>query len=189
MFDLTKRRDFVAAAVLFEGGLIGIAVVLGWWFEVAPLARLSWNVAAVGWALGATIPMFALFLVMSRYPVGPLRRIKQFLFEALGPSLLACRWYDLLLVAALAGIGEELLFRGVLQPLMNIFWSNLVFGLAHFITPTYFVLAGLLGAYLGWLLECSGNILAPVIAHGLYDFLAFLAVACELRRERAHAHH
>jgi membrane protease YdiL (CAAX protease family) len=60
-------------------------------------------------------------------------------------------------------------------------WSNVIFGLAHFVTPTYALLAGILGGYLGWLFTVSGNLLAPIIAHGLYDFLAFLVVARECR--------
>ena len=82
---------------------------------------------------------------------------------------------------------EELLFRGVLHPLAGPFWSNVLFGLAHFITPTYAVLAGLLGAYLGGLLELSENLLAPIITHGLYDFLAFLVVARECRQTVTHS--
>jgi membrane protease YdiL (CAAX protease family) len=182
MFDLTRRCDFLGVAILFEGSLIGIAEALGWWFGIDPLARFSWDAQGGAWGVAASLPMFALFLLSYRFPAGPLVRIKQFLHEALGPSLVACRWYDLLLVAAVAGLGEELLFRGVLHPLAGPLWSNVLFGLAHFITPTYAVLAGLMGAYLGGLLELSENLLAPIITHGLYDFLAFLVVARECRR-------
>ena len=182
MLDLSNRRDFVAVAVLFEGSLIGVAGSLGWWFEVRPLASLVWDWRGIIWGVAGTIPILALFLLMNRYPVGPLRKIKQFLIDALGPSLAACRWYDLLLVAAVAGIGEEILFRGVLQPLAGPVWSNVLFGLVHFITPTYALLAGLLGGYLAWLLHASENLMAPIIAHGLYDFLAFLVVARECRQ-------
>lgn len=188
MVDLTRRYDFLGAAVLFEGSLIGVAGALGWWFEIDPLGQLAWDVGGLLWGLAATLPMIGLFLAANRYPLGPLRRIKELLHEALGPSLATCRWYDLLLIAAVAGFGEEVLFRGVLQPLMNLFWSNVVFGLVHFITPAYALLAGAIGAYLGWLLNESGNILAPVIAHGLYDFLAFLVVAREYRETAAATH-
>jgi len=181
MFDLTDRYSFLSVAVLFEGGLIGIASALGWWFSVDPLMQLAWTWPGLLWGLAATIPMFALFLASNRFPIGPLRGIKHFLHEVLGPSLVVCRWYDLLLVAAVAGIGEELLFRGVLQPLMGTFWSNVIFGLVHFITLPYAILAGLIGGYLGWLLNESENILAPIITHGLYDFLAFLVVARDCR--------
>jgi membrane protease YdiL (CAAX protease family) len=184
MFDLTNRYDFLGVAILFEGGLVGVAGALGWWFGVDPLSRLSWEGRGVAWGAAATVPMIGFFLVATRLPLGPLQEIKQFLLEALGPSLAACRWYDLLLVAAVAGVGEELLFRGVLHPLAGPVWSNVLFGLAHFITPTYAILAGLLGHFLGWLLDYSENILAPIIAHGLYDFLAFLVVVREFRRNR-----
>jgi uncharacterized protein len=184
MFDLTNRYDFLSVAILFEGSLIGVAGGVGWWFGVEPLASLAWNLRGVAWGVAGTLPMFALFLLGNRYAVGPLKKIKQFLIDALGPSLVACRWYDLLLVAAVAGLSEELLFRGVLHPLIGHIWSNILFGLVHFITPVYAVLAGLLGGYLGWLLNASENLLAPIIAHGLYDFLAFLAVARECRKAR-----
>ena len=169
-------------AILFEGSLIGVAGALGWWYRIDPLAQFDWDLRGVAWGFGGTLPMFALFLLAHRFPLGPLLKIKHFLREALGPSLVVCRWYDLLLVAAVAGLGEELLFRGVLHPLTGPFWSNVVFGLAHFITPTYAILAGLMGGYLGGLLELSGNLLATIMTHGLYDFLAFLIVARECRQ-------
>ncbi len=184
MFDLSNRYDFLSAAILFEGSLIAVAGGVGWWFGIEPLAALAWDRQGVIWGVAGTVPMFALFLLGNRYSIGPLRTIKQFLVEALGPSLVACRWYDLLLVAAVAGLSEEILFRGVLHPLMGPVWSNVVFGLVHFITPAYAVLAGLLGGYLGWLLNASENLLTPIVAHGFYDFLAFLIVARECRQSR-----
>jgi membrane protease YdiL (CAAX protease family) len=177
VFDITNRRDFVSLAVLFEGSLAGLAFGLGWWFQVDPLAQFTCDLPALAWGVGAVIPLFGLFLVGNRFPIGPLRAIKQFLLEALGPSLAACRWHDLLLVALVAGAGEELLFRGLLQPLTGIIWSNILFGLAHAITPLYALLAGLIGLCMGWLLDSSGSLVAPIVAHGLYDFLAFLVVA------------
>src|SRR5213075_2875216 len=85
MFDLTKRYDFLSVAVLFEGSLIGIAAALGWWFGVDPLAKLAWDWRGVFWGLAATVPMIGLFLAANRFPLGPLRTIKHFLHEALGP--------------------------------------------------------------------------------------------------------
>lgn len=185
MFDLSNRYDFLKAAILFEGSLIGLASALGWWLGIDPLARFAWN--SQGWLGGVTavVPMFAVFVVAYRSPLAPLRRIRRFLEEVLGPSMIACRWYHLALVALVAGVGEEVLFRGVLQPRLGLLGSNLLFGLAHFITPAYALTAALIGMFLGWLLDASGNLLAPVVAHGVYDFLAFLVVAREIRKGRA----
>jgi membrane protease YdiL (CAAX protease family) len=182
MFDLTNRYGFLTAAILFEGSLIGVATVLGLWLGVDPLAQFAWDTQGALAGLAATVPMFLLFLVSYSRPFGPFRRIKQFLRATLGPALAACHWYDLFLVALVAGIGEELLFRGVLQPKLNLVWSNVLFGLVHSITPAYAVTAGLIGVYLGKLLDFSGNLLAPIVAHAFYDFLAFVVVARDVRR-------
>lgn len=183
MIDLTKRSDFVKLAVLFESGLIVIAVAIGWAFGVEPQARCAWSAAGFGWGVLVAIPMFGLFLLSFRFAVGPLRPMKQFLLEALGPSLAACRWYDLVLIAAVAGVSEELLFRGVLLPLTGKWISSVLFGLAHFITPLYALLAGLAGLLLGELMERTENLLSPIVAHGLYDFLAFVVVARAAQRQ------
>lgn len=170
-------------AVLFEAGLIVAAVLIGWVCGINPLATFSWSLAAAAWGAVAALPLFGLFLLSQRFPVGPLRTIKEFLVEALGPSLAVSKWYDLAIVAAMAGFGEELLFRGVLQQQLGLWWSNLFFGLAHCVTPAYAVLAGVLGLFLGWLYETTGsNLLAPIVTHGLYDFLAFIALARQLKR-------
>ncbi|MBM4076959.1 MAG: CPBP family intramembrane metalloprotease, partial [Planctomycetes bacterium] len=52
------------------------------------------------------------------------------------------------------------------------------FGLAHSITPLYALLASLLGLYLGIIFIALGteNLIAPIVAHSLYDFVAFLVV-------------
>ncbi|HTI50610.1 MAG TPA: type II CAAX endopeptidase family protein [Planctomycetaceae bacterium] len=184
MFDLTNRYEFLSVAILFEGSLIGVAGLLGRWFDVDPLGKLSPSLSSVAWGTAATVPMLLLFLICYRWPVGPFRRIKQLLVETLGPSLAACRWYDLLLLAAVAGVGEELLFRGVLQPRLGLAGSNILFGVAHSVSPVYALLAGGIGVYLGWLFKATGNLLAPIVTHGLYDFLAFLVVARDFRRTR-----
>jgi hypothetical protein len=182
MPDLTNRRNFLVLGIAFEVGLAALACGLGWWFGVDPFARLTFESRGLAWGVVGTVPMIVLFALSNRYPVGPLRKIKEFLLEALGPSLVACTWYDLVLLATVAGIGEEVLFRGVLHPVCGLFWSNVLFGLAHCITPTYAVLAGVIGGYLGGLLEGANNLLAPIVTHALYDFLAFLIVAREFQK-------
>jgi membrane protease YdiL (CAAX protease family) len=50
--------------------------------------------------------------------------------------------------------------------------------LVHAVTPLYALMAALVGLYLGWTLDYGGdrNLLTPIIIHGLYDFLAFMAL-------------
>ena len=51
-----------------------------------------------------------------------------------------------------------------------------MFGLVHAITPTYFVLASLAGAYLGGVYALTGDIAAPIVAHAVYDFVVLLVL-------------
>lgn len=182
MLDLNNRFEFLAAAILVEGGLLAFAAAIGWWWGFDPVEHFSPKADALLWGLAATIPMFAVFKLLYAVSWGPARQIREMLVAALGPSLAVCRWYDLLLLAAVAGLGEEALFRGALQPLLGLWGSNVLFGLLHPLSLLYVLLAGAMGAYLGWLFDATQNLFAPTVTHGVYDFLAFLVVARDFRR-------
>jgi hypothetical protein len=62
--------------------------------------------------------------------------------------------------------------------------SGVVFALAHAVTPLYAVLALLMSFYLGLSLDYGGehNLLTPIAIHALYDFVAFLAIVTNTRK-------
>jgi membrane protease YdiL (CAAX protease family) len=169
-------------ALIFEGGLGLAAWLLGWVFDQPPLRDLRWDGRAVGLGVAATVPMLVIFFACLRWPVGPLARIKQISDELIRPLFASCSPLELALVALVAGIGEEMLFRGFLQNLLSArfgWWAgwvitSLLFGLMHPITAAYVVLAAGLGLYLGWVWAAAGNLLTVIIAHGLYDFIALV---------------
>jgi hypothetical protein len=190
MFNPTRRADrraFLTIATYFEGSLVLVAYLIGWLSGVAPLASLNFNINSLAWGLAGTFPLCLVFMLAYRFPWANLKTIKSLLIERLGPLLDVCHWTGLAYLALLAGTTEEILFRGLLQPLLESHWgwmvgllvSNLLFALAHSITPLYALLAGLTGVYLGLSLDFSSerNLLTPITIHALYDFLAFLAVA------------
>jgi uncharacterized protein len=78
-------------------------------------------------------------------------------------------------LGAAAGFGEEWLFRGVLQPVVGLVVASVLFGLAHVggsrMLP-FGVWATLMGFVLGSLTVVTGGLVAPMVAHGLYDMLA-----------------
>jgi membrane protease YdiL (CAAX protease family) len=86
------------------------------------------------------------------------------------------------MVAVLAGVGEELLFRGVVQaklidwtsPAIGVVIGSLLFGAMHALSKTYFVLATLIGLCFGWLAWHYHDLVAPIVAHTVYDFVALL---------------
>jgi membrane protease YdiL (CAAX protease family) len=126
----------------------------------------------------------------SRSKLRPLRRIMAILRQLLLPLFRRCTVVDLALVSIAAGVGEELLFRGLIQgaatPWLGTWGAvavaGLLFGLAHPITTAYIVFAAAMGVYLGVLWVVCDNLLAPIVAHALYDFVALVYL---VRRARA----
>ncbi len=169
-------------AVLVEGGLVLLAIGLGWLFDHRPLDhfRVDWKGAL--WGLAAAAPMLLCFLAMVRWPVGPLKDIKKFTDTVIRPLMASCTLVDLFGISVLAGVGEEMLFRGMMQdlfatwmpPVAAVVLASVLFGLMHAVTVTYAVLAALIGVYLGAVYWWTDNLLSPMIAHGLYDFVVLL---------------
>jgi membrane protease YdiL (CAAX protease family) len=196
MIDTADRSHFLRLAALFEGGLILVALALGLIVGIDPFADFRIDRAGVLLGLAAALPPFLLLAVTDRFRFSALERIKRHVLELLGPALATCRWYQLVFVAALAGLGEELVFRGVLQRCLErwldfggsgriagLLVSNIIFGLLHLVTPTYAILAAVMGIYFGVLLDAPqpANLVVPILAHGVYDYLAFLLLRRDAR--------
>ena len=177
-------KNFALTAAAFEGSLVAVAIAMGWLLGSPPLVtfRFDWQDAFLG--LAATLPPLGAFWLCLKLPLGPLRTIARFLEEMLVPMFRDCGLVQLAILAVLAGVGEEMLFRGVVQATaaawigephgvtLGLLIAAVLFGLLHAVTPTYAVLAGLIGLYLGWLWLAVGNLLAPIVVHALYDFVA-----------------
>jgi membrane protease YdiL (CAAX protease family) len=186
-----KPTSIVRAGVLFEASLVLVALGLGYWLEQPALQNLleatPWeNVLAVGVGLLATVPMLAALVVIRRLSWGPVRRLCRLVDEHLMPLFADASLFGLLLLSLAAGLGEEVLFRGVLQ---NWFarwfggdlgsWGalllvSLLFGCCHWLNATYAVFAFLVGLYLGIVYWLSGSLLCVVVAHAVYDFVALV---------------
>jgi len=177
-----QRLGIVGLGLAFEGGLAVLAVLLGWLLDEPAAATWQWQADAVLLGLIASLPMLAGFFVSVRWPVGPLARIQAFMDEVVRPLFAPCSLLELGLISLAAGVGEELLFRGVVQPvlaqpfgpLLGLLAASGVFGLCHLITPTYGVLAALLGVYLGVWWLATENLLVVVVAHAFYDWVALI---------------
>ncbi|MGI8817562.1 MAG: CPBP family intramembrane glutamic endopeptidase [Gemmatimonadales bacterium] len=122
-----------------------------------------------------------------------LRRLVALVVEQLGPLLALRSPVELVLLAVAAGLAEEFLFRGVMQAGLArvlpewgaVLVTGAAFGLAHFITPAYALLAGVAGVYLGGLFWLEGSLTAPIVAHAFYDIVALNYVA-RLSRSPVH---
>jgi uncharacterized protein len=175
---ILRSRRFIRAGCAAEFLLILLAWLLAWGFGVRWLADLHWNFLHLLLGLAATLPLLGGAALTLRSRWRPLARIREFLESALLPLLRGTSLAQLALLSIMAGFAEELLFRGVLHPILErslgltgaVVISNLIFGLCHFVTPGYAVFAALVGIYLSLAWIWSGNLLVPIVAHASYDF-------------------
>jgi membrane protease YdiL (CAAX protease family) len=76
-------------------------------------------------------------------------------------------------LAGLSSLGEELLFRGLLQPWIGWIPQALLFGLVHQLPGSsrwvWASWAFVVGLVLGGLFELTGSLLGPIVAHALVN--------------------
>ena len=186
MDSSAQRSDGFAMAVVVEGGLALAAIVAAWIFRVSLRDMFPSSgdslLRAIVRGLLATLPMLVIFwlLVNSTWPMmRQLREQVQWLIDEMFPSRSIAQFA---MVAILAGVGEELLFRGAIQsvlgnwtsPVIGLVITSLLFGLAHALSKLYFLFAVAVGAFLGWMTLKYSDLVAPMVAHGVYDFLALV---------------
>lgn len=172
-------RSPLFAGTVFQAALIPLALGLAYVLAVPLAGRIAWNLEAVVLGAMATLPMLALLglLAISGWPPyremsGQVREFVHLLFRHAAPGAV-------LLISILAGIGEELLIRGVLQGWLMQRWppewaivaAAVVFGMAHAISRLYFAFATLIGVYLGVLYYLTDNLLVVIVTHALYDWI------------------
>jgi len=186
MTQSESRVDGFPMAVLVEGALAVIAAAIAWLLsvplrELFPVSGISLTWAVVR-GLIATVPMLVMFcwLVHSDWPA--LRTLQQQVERIIGEMFPSANIIQLAIVAALAGVGEELLFRGVLQtvigwwttPIAGLLISGLMFGALHALSKVYFSLATVIGIGFGWMTWYFDDLVGPMVAHSLYDFVALM---------------
>lgn len=174
----------VLFAVFFEAGLAPLALLFGWALRHNPLLQFTWSYRAVWLGAAAAVPPVLCFLAMLRWPLGGFAKLKSFCEDEFVPLLANSSWGDIALIALSAGVGEEMLFRGVLQASLEdgigltagLVVSSLLFGLLHPISVPYALVSFAMGMYLGGLFLVTENLLTPIVTHGVYDFalMAFL---------------
>jgi len=172
-------RQILPIVVLGEGILLVVACVAVWYAQMP----LTWGDRAGGvlWGVGAAVALAVVNLTLlratgNRWPGDSLRHVCRVIVRPLFEHM---NGMQIVLVSVLAGGAEELLFRGVIQPLVGLPAASAIFGAVHvggrsFIG--YGAWAACIGALFGWLMVETGGLLAPIVAHAVYDALALAYV-------------
>jgi membrane protease YdiL (CAAX protease family) len=184
------RAQTVAFAMLFEVGLGFAGVIVAALGRIDLKSQLVVSQGAVIRGLLACLPMLLMLLVLYHVKWRPLTELRAEVERIVGELFGGSSWWELALVSIAAGVGEEVLFRGALQPLAIhwfSFWPGFIlvailFGLAHSMTKIYFVLAMVIGFYFGWLAARDNNLVTPIVTHAVYDFLALAIIQHRVRK-------
>jgi membrane protease YdiL (CAAX protease family) len=171
-------------AIVFEGGLMVIAVLLSLLLDLPFLDWIRPTATAALWGVLFTAPLLLGLWASHRSRWPPLANLFEEIEETVVPLFATTSVAGLAVISVLAGVGEEALFRGVMQHVLAgplgtvgaLLVTSTVFGLVHYVTRTYAVMAGAIGLYLGVLALVFDSLVVPMIVHALYDFLALVAL-------------
>ncbi len=168
------RWGQIAAAYAFLAVLASvIAVVLGGspmshpepWLVLAPRVSHIYS-AFIGVAFGALV------LVITRLIV-PRFEWARTLHTELRPFARGMSLSTIIVVAILSSLGEELFFRGLLQPLVGLIPQAILFGLPHQAPGparwAWLAWATFFGLILGAIFQLTGSLAGPIAAHALVN--------------------
>lgn len=176
-----SRRSSISpmAALVFQGS-IGVVGALAIWLFSIPV---FWQ----GVGAGLVLLLGALGAVATYLTLLLLTRIPRLFPDTLEQQMLGLynfarsySWPVLLSLCVLAGVGEEWLFRGAVQgwllqhtgPWTAVVAASVLFGLVHYVSFTYFLVATGLGLILGAAYHLSGSLPLVMAWHAIYDMLA-----------------
>lgn len=172
-----RRSRFILLASLFYLGF-GIVAIL-WRLIAGASSPLTFNphrphLAAEAGIFTAALALNILFDLYA-HRLFPSARA---LFRSLGSAVGRIDVRDAVLLAGASALGEELLFRGTVQPSLGLPAAAILFALSHFpvrrelILWPFYALA--IGLVLGYLRILGGDIWSAVLLHFSVNFFGLL---------------
>ena len=171
--------DFAWPAAL----LMLVAALIVWQFSIPWTwhGSLGWWSSLYGASFG--VLLYVAVLLPSNYIFKNWPSIRR-LYRQLTRLFKDITWPGIVLLSFLAGFGEELLFRVVLQggltPYLGdvaaLVLASMVFGVMHFLSKAYVLMTFVLGLVLGMAYLWTQSYLLVAMAHFVYDICAFAVI-------------
>jgi len=186
---LEPRDKRFLSMCMVELGLGLVAIVAGWIIGFDPRSLVpdwrDWYSIGEGLVVGCVAGVVLVFvmLILAFVPLRSIQSLNEHAERQLRLLLSGLSVAQLIAVSLAAGVGEELLFRGLVMQwligdmqscttqslIFGIIVSALVFGLAHPMSIAYVVFAFFMGLAMGVLHWYFQNLLVPIVAHWVYD--------------------
>ena len=184
---LIRAWSLLRLALIGEGLLVFIAFTWSWWRDTDLVFGGTAKGATYGLLMAAVLAVVNLYLLVRAPALPGVPSIRRLYVEVMQPVFANLSVTEIAVISAVAGIGEELLFRGVLQSELGLFSASVLFGLAHMGgggTLAFGCWVMVMGGMLGILAIVTEGLLAPIIAHAVYDAAAMSYIRWD-RNERA----
>jgi membrane protease YdiL (CAAX protease family) len=178
-------RRLTLLALATESALAATAGLAAWLLDL----DLAWGSPArdsvVGLAAAALLAALNYAVLTTAPDTWLVRGVRAVYHDVLVPLFGRLDLASIVIIGVAAGVGEEWLFRGVLQSLVGLVPASLLFGAAHVggraMLP-FGLWAAVMGLILGGLAVATGGLIAPMVAHGVYDVLALAYVRFDAAR-------
>ena len=179
MFNFTvyPRYKLLILTCLVEGIVLMLSLLIARYYgiKLLPFTQNVFRDMVIG-TFGAIFPLALFMLLLSERAVGipSLGSLRSIIINDIRAMFSEAKLPDLCFISVCAGVAEELLFRGVIQVKLGIVEGSIIFGLLHFITPAYAIIATIMGLYLGILFQYYDSLLIPIQLHFIYDLGALV---------------
>ncbi len=190
--QLPRQVVLVLNAAVMYPLMAALAFGLSYWLlDRSPLTALGDGGLSLPWKVGLGAGLGLLVYGLDNL----LERVLPFfqrMAQAFGDLLGGLGPGQVLAMAVLSSVGEEIFFRGFVQvgaehylgsylPGAGLIVSSIFFGLLH-IAPdrrlwAWPLLAIAMGFAFGWLFDYTGDVLAPILAHFTINFFSLMALS------------
>ncbi len=181
-----SRSDVMLLSILIEAGMGALALIIGWLIAVPFHATIhlsppNWVSLALG--VGFGVAAAAVALLVQRLPLGFAKRLREKVDRIATEMLGECNVPDLIGISLLAGVGEELLFRGLIQQGLSQYGVStpvvivlvaVLFGLLHSLSIAYVVAAAIASVGLSVLYLYTDDLVSVMVCHAVYDLVLLL---------------
>lgn len=185
--DAGRIEQFVKSSSLFYFAMAGVGFLICYYrhknfIRIAQLpsdAKQALTLLALG-VMGAIVLLIANYLFEEQF--ASYKAFRHVLMRMIGAASVPAALY----LAFISAAGEELLFRGAIQPVLGIVGSALLFGLLHLgpqglisIWTLWAILSGLL---FSWMFDETGSLWPVLVCHFLVNSVSMLRLRLQYRQ-------
>jgi membrane protease YdiL (CAAX protease family) len=185
--SIEQMGNFVLSSSVFYVGMAGVGAMVSLYRHHSLKKILSLpsempallTLLGLG-LLGAAVLLIAHHLFEEQFP--SFKVFRHVLMQMIGAATIPVALY----LAFISAIGEELLFRAAVQPVLGLVGTSLLFGLLHLgpqgLISIWTLWAIISGLMMGWMFDSTGNLWPSLICHFLVYAVSMLAVRVQYRR-------